>query len=215
MLCWVLFVLFFIFYFWIIKNLLPKGKSPKKIKKNQEKAAKSHQKKRKTDSTSPKTEGKGHQPATRTWKTTSQSRNYSPQLGHKPTTLKKQTKNHHSKPSTRASTIYTRNNIPHPGIRKRHQQTTHIGDGTTNTSSSITSSGPQYSKRKASSLAQISSCRVVNNIMEACDPEFDIITNEIKNRINRNKLVLVNSCITLSPQMIYGSSPCNPFSDRA
>ena len=60
----VVFFFFFFFFFWINKNLLPKGESPEPTKEKQ--AAKSYQNKRKTDSTSPKTEGKGHQPETRT-----------------------------------------------------------------------------------------------------------------------------------------------------
>ena len=50
-----------LFCFWINKNLLPKGENPEP-----KQAAKSYQIKRKTDSTSPKTEGKGHQNETRT-----------------------------------------------------------------------------------------------------------------------------------------------------
>ena len=49
------------FFFWIIKNLFPKGKSPTKNTHE----VKKDPKKRKTDSTSPKTEEEGHQPETK------------------------------------------------------------------------------------------------------------------------------------------------------
>ena len=182
------------FFFWIIKNLLPKGESPKPTKKKQ--AAKSYQNKRKTDSTSPKTEGKGLQPATRTTrKTINHSRNGSPQPGHKPTTLKKQIKhqlksylsfwflffgfsllvinsylskkkNTSSNPSTSTSTnsIYE-TTFYFTGSRSDTQQ-----PKPANTSSSISSSGPEDSKRKAPSLAQFSIRGVVSYILEACDP---------------------------------------------
>ena len=51
------------FFFWINKNLFPKGQNPTKNTHEVKKTPK--KKKRKTDSTSPKTEEKGHQPETK------------------------------------------------------------------------------------------------------------------------------------------------------
>ena len=78
-----------------------------------------------------------------------------------------------------------------------------------NTPSSSISDGPQDSKGKRPSLAQSSIRRVVSYILEACDSKPDIITNERENRINSNKMVVMDSSITLSPEVINGSSLSN------
>ena len=63
---------FFFFFFWIIKDLLPKAQSPNK--QSTIHRARRLPEKRKTDSTSPKNLGKGHQPEIR-----------SPHTGQEPT----------------------------------------------------------------------------------------------------------------------------------
>ena len=152
------------FFFWINKNLLPRGKNPQQPKTNKQPKATEKNEKR----TAPPLKLRG--------------RGISPDKDH----LISNNKNKDQQPTA-------------PQAQAQNAAQNKKTSSNTNKSISIISSGPHDIKRKSPSLAQTSFCGVVNYILEACDPKPDIITNEIENRIDRNKLVLVNSCITLSP----------------
>ena len=117
---------FFFFFFWINKNLFPKGESPTKNTHE----VKKDPKKRKTDSTSPKTEDKGHQPDTKIHLINiSQSPTYGFNQHKQPNKTEQQTQHPHT--GTTNKTI--KQNPTARGRQPKPKQEAHIpGTGRTN-----------------------------------------------------------------------------------
>ena len=123
--CYMFYVFGISFFFWINKNLFPKGQSPTKNTHE----VKKDPKKRKKDSTSPKTEEKGHQPETKIHLINiSQSPTYGFNQHKQPNKTEQQTQH----PHTGTTNKTTKQNPTAQGRQTKPKQQAHIpGTGRT------------------------------------------------------------------------------------